>query len=98
MKKVIGDFARILKKDGEIYFSMLSKSTYSFTAEECKIIDANVRLKKEEDGSILPHFFVNYKDIVELFFGNFDLLKIRHVEDIFDGKSSWHYFIHARKK
>lgn len=99
MTKVIKDIARILKSGGEIYFSMISKSTFSlYTWEEADIIDANTRLVKEEDGSILPHFFVNYEDIVNLFSEYFDLIKVRHIEDIFKGKSSWHYFIHARKK
>ena len=98
MIKVINDMARILCNNGEVYLSMLSKTTYSFTAPECEVVDDNVRLKQEEEGSILPHFFVDYKDIVALFSNKFNLLKVRHVEDIFDGKSSWHYFIHAQKK
>jgi len=96
-KKVLKEIYRVLKTDGEMYITMLSKSAYSDTAKGCKIIDENVRLKEEEDGTILPHFFVNYKDIKRLL-NRFKIIKIRHIEDFFDGKSSWHYFIHAKRE
>jgi ubiquinone/menaquinone biosynthesis C-methylase UbiE len=97
IKKVFAEIKRVLKKEGEIYFTMLSKTTYSYTAKECKKIDKNVRLKVEEDGTEILHYFVNYKDIIGLLKG-FEIIKIRHIEDILKGKSSWHYFIHAKNK
>jgi ubiquinone/menaquinone biosynthesis C-methylase UbiE len=97
IKKVFAEIKRVLKKEGEIYFTMLSKTAYSYTAKECKKIDKNVRLKVEEDGTEIPHYFVNYKDIIGLL-RRFEIIKIRHIEDISKGKSSWHYFIHAKNK
>ena len=97
IKNVFKEIYRVLKTGGEIYITMLSKSTYSYTAKECKIIDENVRLKEEEDGTVLPHFFVNYKDIIRLM-KKYKIIKIRHIEDFINGNSSWHYFIHAGKE
>ena len=95
MECVIKEIERVMKKNGEIYASFISKNTYSYSAPECKKVDENVRLKKEEDGNILPHYFVDYKDI-KLLLSNFEIIKVKQVEDLWDGKSSWHYFVHAK--
>ncbi len=97
MDRVIENTKRILKPGGEVYITMISKNTWSYSANSpsVKVIDKNVRLKEEQDGNFLPHFYVNIQDILNLF-TDFELLRIRQIEDIFDGKSSWHYFLHMR--
>ena len=97
MEKVIENIKRVLKPGGEIYITLISKNTWSYSANSpsVRVVDENVRLKEEQDGNFLPHFYVNYQDILTLF-KNFDILRVRHIEDIFDGKSSWHYFLHMR--
>jgi SAM-dependent methyltransferase len=94
MTRAIAEARRVLRPGGEIYMSMISKSTFSFTDPECEKVDANVRLKREEDGTVLPHFFVDRNDIAALL-AAFTILRMRHVEDIYGGRSSWHYFVHA---
>ena len=94
MLHAINEVHRILKSNGEAFLTFTSKSTFSYTDPECQIIDSNVRMKKEEDGSILPHYFSDQEDIYRLM-EKFKIIKLRQVEDIFDGKSSWHYFVHA---
>ncbi|MDN5359807.1 MAG: hypothetical protein PWQ84_870 [Thermotogaceae bacterium] len=97
MDNVILNIERVLKPGGEVYITLISKKTWSFSADSpsVKVVDENVRLKEEQDGNFLPHFYVNYQDILKLF-KNFSIIRIRQIEDIFDGKSSWHYFVHIR--
>lgn len=100
MKKCIANISHILKSGGEIYFTMIAKTAWSYTAAECPRIDDNVRLKKEEDGSILPHFYVDFDDIISLFSNEYELLKVRYIEDIYidlSGRGK-HYFVHAKKR
>ena len=96
MKKALTEVARILRPGGEIYMSIISKTDNSYTAAKCQTIDDNVRLKTEVDGTVLPHFFVHYDDIRTLL-ADWVILAVRQVEDLDDGKSSWHYFVHAMK-
>jgi len=96
MRNVIKEINRVLKKGGEIYLTMISKNTYSFTSPECETVDSNVRIKEEQAGNFLPHYFVDYEDIKNLF-EDFEILKVRQIEDIYKGKSSWHYFLLLRK-
>jgi ubiquinone/menaquinone biosynthesis C-methylase UbiE len=97
MDNVILNIERVLKPGGEVYITLISKNTWSFSANSpsVKVVDENVRLKEEQDGNFLPHFYVNYQDILKLF-KNFEIIRVRQIEDIFDGKSSWHYFVHIR--
>lgn len=92
MKNVIDEIYRILKPGGEIYVTLISKNTYSFTSKECKTIDTNVRFKEEQEGTFLPHYFVDFEDI-KVLFKDFQIIKARQIEDLYDGKSSWHYFL-----
>lgn len=94
MERAIGETRRVLRPGGEVYLTVISKTSPSFTDPACPAVDANVRLKKEQDGTVLPHFFANEGDIQSLL-ADFTILRMRHVQDFFDGRSSWHYFIHA---
>ncbi|MBN1649070.1 MAG: class I SAM-dependent methyltransferase [Spirochaetales bacterium] len=100
MNRTIENIARILKPGGEIYFTMISKTARAYTAPENTTVDDNVRLKEEEDGSILPHFFVDYDDIERLLSGKFEILKARYIEDIYTDRSGRgkHYFVLAGRK
>ncbi len=95
MEKVISNIKSVLKPGGEVYITLISKHTYSYTADTSIVVDENVRLKEEQEGTFLPHFYVNYQDILKLF-KDFEIIRIRQIEDIFDGKSSWHYFVHMK--
>lgn len=96
MSKVIEEISRVLKKGGEIFLTLLSKRTYSYTAPDSVVVSENVRLKKEEEGNVFPHFYVNYDDIKNLFKG-FQIISIRQIVDYFDEKSSCRYFLLLRK-
>ena len=92
MMHVISEIKRVIRPGGEVYLTLISKKTYSYTAGDSVYVDQNVRMKKEEDGTTLPHFYVNYDDILELF-SDFEIIRIRQIEDILGGYSSWHYFL-----
>lgn len=96
MKSCIAEIKRVLVSEGEFYLSLISKNHIDFNNPEYPLIDSNSKMKAEEDGSILPHFFIDHSEIGELLNG-FELIRIRHVEDLFDDKSTWHYFIHGKK-
>ena len=94
MLAALSELRRVLKSKAEIYLTLISKSTFSYTDPQCTVIDKNVRLKVEEDGNELPHFFVDQADIRQLFTG-YKIIALRQIEDIVDTKSSWHYFLHG---
>ncbi|MEA2066878.1 MAG: class I SAM-dependent methyltransferase [Thermotogota bacterium] len=96
MCKVIEEISRVLKKGGEIFLTLLSKRTFSYTAPDSVMVSENVRLKKEEEVNIFPHYYVDYDDIKRLF-KEFDIISIRQIEDYLDEKSSYRYFLLLRK-
>lgn len=96
MLEIIKEVKRVLKDGGEIYVTLLSKVDLSFNDVKYKKIDKNTKMKLEQDNTIVPHFYINQEELYELLEG-FEVIRLRQVEDIFNGKSSWHYFIHAKK-
>jgi SAM-dependent methyltransferase len=96
MGAAIAEVGRVLRPHGEAYLTLTSKSTPSYTDPACRAIDSHVRMKQEEDGSIVPHYFCDRTDLSRLLAG-FRLVKLRHTQDIYDGGPSWHYFVHVSK-
>jgi SAM-dependent methyltransferase len=97
MATALAEVGRVLTPHGEAYLTLTSKSTPSYTDRACRVIDAHVRMKQEEDGSFLPHYFCDRTDVSRLLAG-FRILKLRHVQDIYDGGPSWHYFVHVKSR
>jgi ubiquinone/menaquinone biosynthesis C-methylase UbiE len=96
INKVVSEMERILKPDGEIFITLLSKKDKSFSMSQSVEIDKFTKLKKEEDGTELPHYFVNYTDVFDLL-KNFEILNIKHVESFYNNESQFHYCIYAKK-
>jgi ubiquinone/menaquinone biosynthesis C-methylase UbiE len=97
MVSAINEVRRVLKPKGEVFLTLISKSTSSYTNSACKIIDSNVRMKKETEGDILPHYFCDQEDVYRLM-EMFKIISLQHIEDIYDGKSDCHYYVHAFRK
>lgn len=96
MASAVSELRRVLQPGGEIFLTFISKSTFSYTDPACRFVDENVRMKEEEDGSVLPHYFCDAEEIRKLL-SAFDIVSLKQVQDIYGGgKSSWHYFVHAR--
>lgn len=94
--KVIENVRRVLKDGGEFFLTVCSKDAWHFNNEKCPKIDPNTTLIDEGPEKGVPHYHANTDDMRKLF-AAFEILHLRHVEDIFDAFSSFHYFIHAKK-
>ena len=101
-RKILDEVKRIVKSQGEIYITLCSKETWSYTDAGYPKIDENT-VRKTDDGpeKDVPHYYVDLDDVVEMFTDrNMELLRIRHTDDCYlDGerKNSKHYFILATR-
>lgn len=101
MKKVIKEIKRVLKKDGECYLTLGSKSTWGFSETNWPIIDENTKLKMEEGPEYnTPHFYADY-NLIKKLFSEFKIELINHIEDFYEDNdkvySSYHYHVLIRK-
>lgn len=101
-KRIISEIKRVLKPDGEIYITLCSKATWSFKGAGFPKIDENT-VVKTDDGpeKDVPHFFVDLDDIKSLMEQDFDLLRIRHIDNcVFEGivQNNSHYHVWAKVK
>lgn len=97
MKKLLGEIKRVLKPGGSVFMTVCSKETWAFSQADFPRIDENTVIKTEGPEKGVPHFFADMDDIESLFC-DFDLIKVRHIDDCYrDGKrcSQKHYFIEA---
>ena len=98
--KILTDIKKILKPGGEIYINLCSKETWSFKDANFPKIDENTIIKTEEGPENgVPHFFVDLNDVKRLFEPDFELLRVRHIDNcIFEGviQNNAHYHIWAR--
>ena len=102
MKKVIKELDRVLKTGGECYLTLGSKDSWGFKQKDWPLIDENTRLRMEEGPEYeIPHFYVDYKLVKELFSG-FDIIEIFQVVDYYEKEDgvtdSYHYHVLIRKK
>lgn len=102
MRKITDELYRVLRKNGECYFTLGSKDTWGFK-QDWPIVDANTKLRQEdgpENG--IPHFYADYDLIFELFSNKFEIVKIfqrvdYHITDNIRNESfHWHCLV--RKK
>lgn len=96
IKAIVAELYRVLKSGAEFYITLCSKNSPSFRDEKNTRVDDNTIIKNEEPEKGVPHFYTDLAGARNLF-RNFEIIRIRHIEDIFDDTSSWHYFIHGRK-
>jgi SAM-dependent methyltransferase len=96
MAEALAELRRVLRSKAELYLTFISKTDPSYSAAESRVIDENVRVKREEEGSELPHFFVDQHDI-RCLLGGYKILALRHIEEVSDMKASWHYFVHCER-
>ncbi len=94
--RTIYEIKRVLKANGEAFITMLSKNDKSFLDGSGSLIAENTLMKKEEDGSVLPHFFVDEEYIYKLF-KSFHIISLKQIEEFHEDKTFFHYAIHLRK-
>lgn len=97
IKTIISEINRVLKSNGEFFITLCSKNSPSFTEKGYPRIDENTIVKTEEPELNVPHYYSDLDSVRDLF-KDFELIRIRHIEDIFKDTSSWHYFIHGIKR
>jgi len=96
IKTIIKEIKRVLKPGGEFFITLCSKESPTFKQNNCPKIDENTILKTEEPEIGVPHFYSDLDGVRELL-KEFQIIRIRHIEDIWDTGYSYHYFIHGRK-
>ncbi len=97
IKVIVKEIARVLRSGGEFFVTLCSKNSPNFTQDYYPRIDQNTIMKTKEPEINVPHFYADLAEVREIFRG-FALIRIRQIEDIIEDKSSWHYFIHGRKR
>ncbi len=101
MRQIIKELARVMKHNGECYITLGSKDTWGFKQESWPLIDENTRLRMVEGPEYkVPHFYVDYKLVKELF-KDFKIINIRqeieYTEKENDITESYHYHILIQK-
>ena len=66
--KLLAEINRVVKPGGEIYITLLSKSSANYkNAKPEDLLDENTVIIKEEDGSQRYEFYVDINDIMQYF-------------------------------
>jgi ubiquinone/menaquinone biosynthesis C-methylase UbiE len=73
--KSLEEIKRVLKRNGEVFITLISKNTYSYQrAEQYKRIDSNTILRDENDTEKnVPHFYADIEDI-KTYFSEFEFV------------------------
>lgn len=80
MQQAIRESYRVLKNGGEWYLTLCSKKSWGYL-QDWQQVDENTKLRMQEGAEYrVPHFFVDYTDIHELF-AEFAVLSVKHVEE-----------------
>ncbi len=101
MRKIVSELKRVLKKDGECYLTLGSKTADNFNNPDFPKVDENTSIRIEEGPENgIPHFYADY-DLIQELFKDFKIELINQIEDIFFNKNklnrSWHYHLLVRK-
>lgn len=95
---ILQELSRVLKPNGEMYFTVGSKESFWFNNPICKVVDENTRIRVEdgpENG--IPHFYINDEDCLKMF-NDFTIVSIKNVRVLTEhGNFSPHYHIHLKK-
>ena len=98
--KIADELKRILKANGECYFTLGSKETWGFKQNWPKV-DDNTKLR-DEPGSeyMIPHFYADF-DLIFRIFKDFEIADIKHIGTYYKNDKnaeSWHWHVLIRKK
>ncbi len=101
MKQIIKELDRVMKHKAECYITLGSKDTWGFKQEDWPLIDENTRLRMEEGPEYkVPHFYVDYNLVKELF-SNFKIINIHQEIEYNETKNfvaeSYHYHVLIQK-
>ena len=92
VERVIAEISRVLAKKGEAYLTFNSLSNPASHDPSNRRIAENTIIKTKGIEAGIPHYFVEEQEIRRLMSG-FDIVRFKHVEEIWDNHRSWHYFV-----
>lgn len=94
-KTALKEIQRILRPDGELFLTLISKNTWSYDKDDkAKRIDDNTVLRDEnETGDNIPHFCVDITDIRK-FFTDFKLIRPPVEECEYNMENPNYYSVH----
>lgn len=97
-EKTLKEIKRVLKPNGEAYFTLGSKESFWFNNSKCIPVDSNTVIRVEdgpENG--IPHFYIDDKDCFNLF-NDFTIIEIKNVRQLTQyGNFSPHYHVWLKK-
>jgi len=100
VRQIIKELRRVLKPEGECYFTLGSKSAWGFK-QDWPMVDENTKLRMEEGPEHkVPHFYADY-DLIQTLFKDFKIEILEHIGRFYevDGTltESYHYHVLIRK-
>lgn len=97
LPKIISELFRIVKTDGEVLVTMLSKDDENFVVNSNNRISTNVVLKRDgKNGPLVPHYYIDYEEIHSLF-SKFTILSCQKITEYIHGHVLSHYYIRLRR-
>ena len=92
--KILAEIKRVLRPNGEAYFTIGSKQSYWYKNPACIPVDEYTKIRVEdgpENG--IPHFYIDDDDCKTLF-NDFKIIEISHISELTQyGNFSPHYHI-----
>lgn len=92
---VVAEIKRVLAPGGEFFVTLCSKCSSAYRDSGYPVVDENTILKTQEPEAGIPHYHTDTAGVRRLFQDS-EIINLRHIEDIFDTFSSYHYFVHGR--
>jgi len=97
IKIIVAELLRVLAPGGEFFLTLCSKASPAYRQVGDPVIDENTTMKMQPPEVGVPHYYTD-TDGVRRLFQACEIIRLRHVEDIFDTFTSYHYFVHGRTR
>jgi SAM-dependent methyltransferase len=94
--QVLSEVHRVLAEGGEAYLTFNSKSNLPSLDETFRRVDGNTLIPQEGEEAGIPHCLVDEGELRALLAG-FRIVRWAHIEDVWEGGRSWHYFVLLEK-
>jgi SAM-dependent methyltransferase len=95
ISEILCQMKRVVRKGGELFFTVGSKESPSYALGKFQRIDENTILKNDEIEVNIPHYYANEENLQELLAG-LDVISLKHITEIVGSRRWSHYFIHAK--
>jgi SAM-dependent methyltransferase len=97
VERAIAEIGRVLAENGEAYLTFNSLRSPSFNDPDNSPVAQNTVIKTKGIEAGILHHFVDEGEVRRLM-SNFEIIRLKHVEEIWKDRRSWHYFVLARKR